>query len=194
MITVFIVLIFALIGLSTIVWFARRNTIVVVLLMITLGVSCFFTGLKCEYSNFERMVNFLSSPDDIDVPLASTPLSEDQTVYLLTVQHKYPGNHRLSIAIPSYATPDDDAEKTVLDMRCKIFDDVNPACREIHLQGSPVWGSDRIYAFSYWDYKVPQDLPRSVPLHIEVSLIGDVAQFLLKHNGAELLIQKSSDE
>jgi len=151
--------------------------------------------LMCWFWGFERTVNLLFPPDDIGVPLASIQLSEMSTNYSLTFQNKYPGNHSFSIMIPSPKQRlDGETERMILGMKCKVFDGDTLIYEEVFNTGKPLWGIDRIYGFSYWHYKVPQDLPRSVPLRMEVSLLGDIAEFLEENKGAKLFIQKWSDE
>jgi len=174
---------------------ARKNPGVIALLAIPLGIACLYIGLNCQYSDIELIANFLFPPDDMHLQIVSTPLSEESTVYPLAFTNKYPGNYSISIQIPSgYKRPAHEEAKTILGMHCRIFDGSKLVREELHKDGEPVWGAHKIYAFSYWYYKVPQDLPRSVPLQFEITLLGDIAQFLAENKGAKLVIGKGSDE
>jgi len=187
--------IFWLAGLAVTVYFYRKLPAAVIALITipSLIVICLI-GLNCTPEK-SPMVNLFFPPDDLYSPLASVPLSESQTVYSLTFQHKYPGNHVLAIKIPSgYKHPNDKEGKAMLGMHYKIFDGSKLICEENYKDGIPAWGIHKIYAFWYWYYKVPQDLPRSVSLQIEITLLGDVAQFLEENKGAKLVIGKKSDE
>jgi len=148
-----------------------------------------------NYSEFEPLINLVCPPDDLYVPLASVPLSATTTNYSLEVQHKYSGNHSVVIQTPSgYKHPVDKEGKAMLRMHYKVFEGSKLIREEICKDGYPFWGRDKIYCFSYWDYKVPKDLPRSIPLRFEISLLGDVASFLAENEKTKLVIGKVSDE
>jgi len=145
-------------------------------------------------SDIETTIYFLSQPMDLFDSYASVPLSANSTVYSLTFKNKYPGNHCVVIEVPFERTIDETMEKTKLGMQCKVFDRSQHILYEqMEEEGSPRWGWGS-HGFSYCHHKVPQDLPRFVPLRLEVSLIGDIAKFLEEHEGAKLVIRKFSDQ
>ena len=149
--------------------------------------------IALNYSKFEPLVNLVYPPDDLYTPLASVPLSETSTVYSLEFQNKYFGNHRIAIEVPFDRTIEEALEKVRLEVQYKVFDKSQRLLYEqADTTGSPYWGRDR-QGFSYCHYKVPEDLPRSIPLRMEIALTGDVASFLQENKGARLLITKASD-
>jgi len=190
-----VILIFGLAGLAVIVYLSRKAPVVVAILTIPVGLIGLLIGVNCRYSDIETIANFFFPPDDIEEQGIEILLSETSTVYSLTFLHKYPGNHFIGITIPSgYKHVTDKEGKAMLRMHYKIFDGSKLVHEELYKEGYPLWGIHKIYCFSYWEYKVPKDLPRSIPLRFEVSLLGDIASFLAENKRAKLVIGKVSDE
>ena len=79
-----------------------------------------------------------------------------------------------------------------LNMNCKIYNGVELIFHKENIQGSPFWGDN--FGYSYFQYEVPYILPRSIPLQVEILLIGNITEFLFENKGAQLVIEKFSDE
>lgn len=191
-----VILIFGLAGLAVILYLSRKVPVVVVIL--TIPVVLLGLLINCRHSEIEMAINFFFPPDDLGSMNVSMPLSETSTVYSASLQHKYPGRYSVWIWISSPKRPDNEDKKTILDIHCKVFEGNEIIHEKNYVTGTPLWGSDggifKVYGYSYWDYYVPKDLPRRVPLRFEISLLGDVAQFLKENNGAELVIDQRLDK
>ena len=190
--------IFGLVALVVMLWFGRKSRLFGTSLAVVFASICLCVGsicliIKLNYSEFEPLINLFCPPADLYVPLASVPLSATSSSYSLEFQHKYTGNHQVEVVVPSKRLFSE-MKEPMLGMHCKIFDcPLHVLYEKVNETGSPFQGTN-YHGFSFCRYKVPEDLPRSVPLRMEISLTGDVAQFLQEHKDAELVISKGSDK
>ena len=193
MITLLFLSVFGIVGLTTIGLVFKKKRMVMVMLIVTLCAMGSIFALNCKFFEVETMMNLFSPPDDIWVPLASTPLSATSTVYSLDFQNKYPGSHRVKIVILPKPISSGMGEEN-LGMSYEVFNESQLLLHDVIEKGTPLLGINDCYGFGYCRYETPQDLPRSVPLLMKISLLGNIAQFLMENEGAELVIQKSSDK
>ena len=130
--------------------------------------------------------------DDLYNPLAEEPLSPEKSTYNFTLSHKYLGNHAVFIEIPSDVRPEFVTERE-LNLMVQMKEGDKVLFSGSSDRGSPYSGKNN-YGFYYVGYKVPEDVPVSKDIAIEINIEKDIRTFLKKHENAKVIVRKRSDQ
>jgi|LGVF01.2.fsa_nt_gb hypothetical protein len=138
------------------------------------------------------LLNLVSPPPDLYLPLASIALDPEITEYTMSFSHQYPGNHALMVASsrplkeksPSYAD---------ISVSMAVFDGQKELFRKASEKAGQFWGREDYGAFLVL-YKVPRDLPISRELTAKIKISGNLRGILERRGRTVLKIQKFSDE
>jgi len=130
--------------------------------------------------------------DDLYNPLAEESLSPEKNTYNFNLSHKYLGNHAVFIEVPSDVRPEFVIERGLnLMVQMKEGDKVLFSGNSD--RGSPYSGKSK-YGFYYIGYKVPENVPVSKDIAIEINIEKDIRTFLKNHENAKVIVRKKSDQ
>lgn len=142
--------------------------------------------------DFGPILSLVFPADDLYNPLAEESLSPEKNTYNFNLSHKYLGNHAVFIEVPSEVRPKFVIERGLnLTVQMKDGDKVlfSGTCD----RGSPYSGKSK-YGFYYVGYKVPEDVPVSKDIAIEINIKKDIKIFLKNHENAKVIVRKKSDQ
>ena len=143
-------------------------------------------------ADFGPALNLIFPAEDLYAPLAEESLSIEKSTYIFNLSHKYLGNHGVFINVPSDVHPDYVIERG-LNLIVQAKDNDRVLFSATTDRGSPYFGRSD-YGFYYVGYKVPQDVPISKDVTIEINIEEDIRNFLKKHENAKVIVRKRSDQ
>ena len=144
------------------------------------------------FSHLGPLLNLLSPPDDLYAPLAEEQLVSAKRTYLMHVAHKYVGDHAIEIVIPSEGSVGTQGQ-IQLGISAKFFHANQVVFQSAEKNGWPFWGINS-HGFGFVRYSVPSDIPVRKPLHVEITVQGDIESFLRENGTSMIKLVKSSDE
>jgi len=183
---------------------AKKNNILLAIPVALIGIPAILVGLLFLFkeplqrgemladTSIGPLLNLISPPSDLYLPLASIALDPEISEYTLRFSHKYPGNHALMVASPR-PLKEESPSYADISVSMAVFDGQKELLGMASDKAGQFWGREDYGAFLV-SYKVPRDLPISRELTAKVKISGDLGGFLERRGNTVLKIQKFSDE
>lgn len=196
-----IIIVVLMIGL--IVRAKKKNTLIAISVTL-IGIPAILVGLLVLFkeplqrgemladTSIGPLLNLVSPPSDLYLPLASINLDPEIKEYPLSFSHEYLGNHALMVASPR-PPKEDSPSYADISVSLAVFDGQKALFKTESGKVGQFWGRDDYGAFLV-PYKVPKDLPVSRDLTAKVQISGNLKGFLGRRGSTVLKIQKFSDE
>ena len=143
-------------------------------------------------TNFGPILSMFFPADDLYSPLAEESLSPEKNTYNFNLSHKYLGNHAVFIEVPSDVRPEFVIERS-LNLMVQMKEGDKVLFSGSSDRGSPYSGKSK-YGFYYIGYKVPENVPVSKDIAIEINIEKDIRSFLKNHENAKVIVRKKSDQ
>lgn len=147
-------------------------------------------------SGFGPVLSMVFPAEDLYYPLAESPLVPEKNTYNFNLSHKYLGRHAVSVEIPSDTSPASSMNHPVentISVKVRIKNGDNELFSGSEDRAWPYWGKGN-YGFYYVIYNVPQNVPVSKNISVEIIIEKDLTEFLQKHENAKLVVKKFSDQ
>lgn len=142
-------------------------------------------------ADFGPLLLLFAPPEDLWQPLAHEEIKGDKRIYKFRIFHKYVGNHCLVLSFDRLGSMQ--IVKHDLKMRFLVRKEETVLCDKTLEKAWPYWGRDES-GLTFYKYKVPQDLPIREPFVAEISIQGDIEEFIEHYGTTELILRKASDE
>jgi hypothetical protein len=183
---------------------AKKNNILLAIPAALIGIPAILVGLLLLFkeplqrgemladTSIGPLLNLISPPSDLYLPLATITLDPEIPEYTLTFSHQYPGNHALMVASPR-PLKEKSPSYADISVSMAVFDGQKELSGMASDKVGQFWGREDYGAFLV-SYKVPRDLPISRELTAKIKISGDLRGFLERRGNTVLKIQKFSDE
>lgn len=161
-------------------------------LVVLLGVFASTVALR----RHSPLFNLIFSPSDLYRPLAVTSidLSQENAVYKVQFQNKYPGLHWIAIEVEKPNTTVEGYSGNFV-LNLEVSDRGATLVKEtIKGPGSPFWGGMSRSGFAIHWFRSPNNLPLREPLTATVTVVRGDSAFQAKHGVSKLVVSKLSDE
>jgi len=135
-------------------------------------------------------LNFLFHPDDMWRPLAETAVRADVHDYVLSVVHRFPGNHAVQISVPSRRIGGIPVDGLTFHVEATGY----PAIRAHGPKElCPFLGRERDGVIVCW-YRFPRDIMTRDPVQFRVRIDGNLEPLVQQFGDVRISVVKESDE